>query len=435
MEKFLKPDKKVPKSGGNTEKTNFLFKPTGKWRYIIGGGAILGLFGILFLFKGNGETTKVEIKSGLSPTQLETQLKQHLEPIYEGQKQTVETLTKVSENLKELSATLKQIAEEMKKPQSEQLKEVSTNKTKIQKENQQNLIEQIGEIPKQVIKIGGVSAIEGGKQKEKEIEPIGHISTVKIVQGRYGEEKIIYPEGYNPKKQGRGEGEGQQQTEQRKKPSVYIPAGSIVEAELLYGFIAPEKGQFPPVLLLLKRPVWTPNDWYIPLVRCAIITKAQYNISMGLAVLGGRGSTLSCVLPNGKVIEKSVNVAVGEEITKDKRKLAIIGLTGKEVWLTPKELAIIGGMAFSEGLSNAFQESLMEQSLTTSGNTLTAIKQRGLYALLGGIKESMNKYSEFWKKKLENKVPAIEVFPNKRVFVEFIQGVDLGISQEELNGE
>jgi len=430
MEKFLKGEGKGGDKRG--EQKDWNIKLSRKWGIAVGVGSVIALFGIFSLF-GKKNETKVEIKSGLSPTQLETQLKEHLEPIYEGQKETVEALSKVSQNLKEISQSLKELSKE--------LKEVKGKKTGGEQKQVQTIkqetspSEQINQIPKEVINAGNISPYYGQKpggeyiQKNFElINPIKHISTVKVVEGKYGEQKVIYPQGYSPKVKGRGEG-GQKK---EKKKVVYIPAGSIAEAELLYGFVAPEEGKFPPVLLLLKGAVWTPNDWYIPLQRCAIVTKAQYDISAGLAILGGKGSILSCVLPNGKVIQRSVNVAVGEEISKNGKYLAIMGLRGKEVWLTPRDLAIIGSMKFGEGLSNAFQQGLVEQSMTSAGTTITAIKQRGMYALLGGVKESMNAYSQFWLKKYAKKVPAIEVTPPKRVFVEFIEGVNLGVDEKEL---
>jgi hypothetical protein len=431
MEKFLKGgggDKE--KSGGKGQK-EWSIKLSRNWGIVVGVGTLIALYGIFSLF-GKKNETKVEIKSGLSPTQLETQLKEHLEPIYEGQKETVEALSKVSQNLKEISQSLKELSKELKEVKGAKTSEEKKQMETINREN--TAWEQKSQIPKEVINAGNISPYSekaGGENIQKNFElinPVKHISTVKVVEGKYGEQKVIYPQGYNPKVKGREEG-GQKK---EKKKVVYIPAGSIAEAELLYGFVAPEEGKFPPVLLILKRSVWTPNDWYIPLQRCAIVTKAQYDISAGLAILGGKGSILSCVLPNGKVVQKSVNVAVGEEISKNGRYLAIMGLRGKEVWLTPKDLAIIGSMKFGEGLSNAFQQGLVEQSMTSAGTTITAIKQRGMYALLGGVKESMNAYSQFWLKKYAKKVPAIEVTPPKRVFVEFIEGVNLDVDEKEL---
>ncbi len=105
------------------------------------------------------------------------------------------------------------------------------------------------------------------------------------------------------------------------------------------GFIAPSEGLLPPVLIVVERAVWTPHWWYIPLEGCVIVTKTQYNISMGKAVVGGKDAVLSCVLKNGKVIQKTVNVAVGENYSLGGKVFTEVGLTGKEVWLTAKDLA------------------------------------------------------------------------------------------------
>jgi len=433
MEKFLKQTQKGPQKG---KEGGFFEQLKQKKGLVVGLGAVGILGGILFFFRGENQPN-IEIKSGLSPTQLETQLKEHMKPIYEGQKEVVKGLSAIEQQLKEVSQNLKLVANELKNLKN-QNKTTETVQVKNEKKQGEKTKEEEFNIPQTVLKVAGIGEIpKGGETKQTGMEvinPIGHLTTVRVVEGKYGEQKIVYPPGYTPPTVGKAKGGEEGKGKEKPKPSVYIPAGSIVEANLLFGFVAPESGQFPPVVLLLEKPVWTPNDWYIPLQRCAIITKAQYNISMGLAVLGGRGSILSCVLPDGRVVQKSVNVAVGEEITKDGRYLAIMGLRGKEVWLTAKDLAILGSMSFGEGMANALQEGLTQQSLTASGNTLTVIKQRGLYALLGGVKTSMNKFSEFWKKKYDKKVPAIEVFPPKRAFVLFVQGVDLGITEEELNG-
>ncbi len=79
-------------------------------------------------------------------------------------------------------------------------------------------------------------------------------------------------------------------------------------------------------------------------------------------------------------------------------------------------------------MATAFQQALVEQSLTPQENTLTVIRNRALYSVLGGVRESFN---SFWLKKYDKKVPAIEVGP-KRVFVLFVNDVNLGVEENEL---
>lgn len=182
MEKLLKQNKKTPKT---EEKGNFFEEIKKKKGVVVGLGTIGVLGALLFLFK-RGETTNVEIKSGISPTQLETQLKEHLEPIYEGQKKVVKGLSGIEQQLKEVSQTLKLVANELRNIQNQ------TATAKVGKQKKGSTPEETAKnwgIPKSVLKVSGIGEIPKGKGKtevQKGIEvinPIGHLSTVKVGEG------------------------------------------------------------------------------------------------------------------------------------------------------------------------------------------------------------------------------------------------------------
>jgi hypothetical protein len=243
------------------------------------------------------------------------------------------------------------------------------------------------------------------------------------------EPKMVFMEMPVPKQQSNGFGTNGLTEKKSQKKSVYIPAGSIVAGELMYGFTAPESGVLPPVVIKITKPIWTANNWYMPFQECLIVTKAQYNISENLAQVGGEGSTLSCVLPNGKVIEAPVDVAIGEDLTASNGhyEVATIGLRGKEKWLTGKELATLSAMYGLQGFAGALQNLQTNQEMTTSGTVITTLKNSAEYSIAGGVGQGINAFLQFWLKQYNNKVPAIQV-PPKKVFIVFVQGAKLDMN-------
>jgi len=244
--------------------------------------------------------------------------------------------------------------------------------------------------------------------------------------------KMVFMEMPIPRRHNNGYGYGSSGLTEKKsqhKKSVYIPAGSIVAGELMYGFTAPESGVLPPVVIKITKPIWTANNWYMPFQECLIVTKAQYNISENLAQVGGRGSTFTCVLPNGHVIETSVDVAIGEDLsTRDGHyEVTTIGLRGKEKWLTGKQLAEIAAMYGLQGFANSLQNLQTNQDITSTGNVVTTIKNGFAYSVAGGVGQAMNGFLQFWLKQYNDKVPAIQV-PPKKVFIVFVQGAKLDMS-------
>ena len=400
VRKFLQEGEEN-KEKRNSELWQKLFKePKG---LIIGG--TLAVISAFLIFSLRGGETKLEISQGISPNQVETALRESVKPVLESQRSLAERISQTNENLKVLIKEVKGLVKTIKEERNK----------KIEPAKERTLE------PPPVVDLGGLKVPRN--ETEFRIELIGHKSNVRFVTTVSGKTEMVTPEGLKSQTE-----EG---VKKKSGKTVYIPAGSVVEGRLLTGFVAPSSGLFPPVLIVLTGQIWTPNWWYIPLQGCVIVTKAQYNISMGKAVVGGRDAILSCVLKDGKVIQKTVNVAIGESYPYKGKAFTEIGLSGKEIWLTAEDLAQIALLTSGEGMANTFQQASVEQSLTPQGNTLTVIKNRALYAVLGGVRESFNRFSSFWLKKYDKKVPAIKVEP-KRVFVLFVNGVNLGVEGDEL---
>ena len=395
MEKLIK--------GSNEENKKQKRKFDSKIAYAVI-GLIVVLLGIVAFFVKGG--TEIQVKTGVAPTEVQTSLTKTVEPIYEQQEKIVKEQEELKNDISNLVESINKLSKAVEKTVSEKQTAKRYVKPKIKEEFS---------IPSSVIKGESIQI----KQEEKPL--MIHKSILQDSGFTEKSRRII--KNADIKYTGLNQSE-----KKRKKPTVYIPAGSIVFGKLMYGFTAPEKGVLPPVIISLEKAVNTSNNFYIPLQKCRITTKAQYNISQSLAVLGGKGSVLSCVLKNGKVLEVKTNVAVGEEL---KDGLVSIGLTGKEKWLTGKELATLGAITTGVGISEAYQQANTISSMSPQGNLVLSVKNSFGYGLAGGVNEAMNKFAEFWFKKFDKKYPAIQVLP-KPVFVTFIQGVDLGIEEKEL---
>ncbi len=406
MEKIIKQSKEEEKK--KKGKKPFL---SNKKSILIGVGVIIILL-VIFKFIA-GSKTSIQVQSGIKPKEVEKSVEEVVKPIYNQQKEIKEQQKRLLSSFKQLNETLKILNNNIKE-NKKSYRSVTKN---VKRQTRQNEEKALGIIPKEIISGNTQGTVMGTVIKEQEVEKeirLNHLANYEINKKR-GFVSQIQEQGKTKVK--------------KKKKTAYIPAGSVVEGRLLYGFVAPSKGMLPPVLVEFTKPIRTANDFYIPAQKCLITTSAQYNISQGLAILGGLKSKLSCVLKNGHIIEIPVNIAVGEE---KRNGLVQIGLTGKEQWLTAEDFAKISSMGTITGISSGMQQGLIQQSITPQGNIITAIKDRGLYAVLSGVNQGTSKFFDFWMKKYEAKVPAIVVEPKQKVFVVFVNGANLGISDKEL---
>ena len=397
MEKLIKGVKKEEE-----KKKGIDFNKPAIRNALIGIGIIAGLGAAVYFF--GGEKTEVKVSTGVGTKQVEEVVK----PIYQQIEETKRQQEELKGQVQALNETLKNLNETLKSMRSGEWK-VDSGEVRMESRKE----EETANLLTQMIKQNRIKKGEKLELPPPAIKPTMHHK--QIVQVKVEKPQLKMFERQIKKKE--------------KKPTVYIPAGSIVEGKLMYSFTAPEKGVLPPVLIELERSVRAPNDFFIPLQKCLIVTQARFDVSQEVALLGGRGSKLSCTLRNGKVVEIPVNVAVGEEI---KGQEVIMGLKGKVKYLTKKDLAEFMSVYSVSGFSEGMRESLVQQNTTVSGAVTTAIKDRGLYSILSGVNAGVQKFAEYWLRKYENKYPAIKVSNNKRIFVLFIDGADLKVEDKEL---
>ncbi len=90
----------------------------------------------------------------------------------------------------------------------------------------------------------------------------------------------------------------------KKKTTVAIPSGSYVKASLMTGVRSPE-GKLLPSLLVLEEAYTSPNSSGVDLSGCFALAKTQ--ASMSTERIEFQVYKLSCVSPDGKMIERKIN--------------------------------------------------------------------------------------------------------------------------------
>jgi len=214
---------------------------------------------------------------------------------------------------------------------------------------------------------------------------------------------------------------------------VYIPTGSVVEGETLHVIPAPvERGDLPlpPVLIKLTGDAYAANGFSVPLDDCFAVGKAQgdWNFIGGqeLARAEVEVDELVCVLGNGKVVEKKVKGFVIDEET------GLNGLTGKKFDVSGEQMLRYTAVNTLTGIFEGLADSARETINTKDGYTIEKITKPMKYALFSSLNKSWEKYAKFYEKRLSKINPVVLVPAHKKLQVVFLTGVDLGVTDKEL---
>jgi outer membrane biosynthesis protein TonB len=415
-------------------------------KILVGGGIIGGLFLVVLLGKvfSGGET--VQIQQGVGTKEVKTIVEESTKPLAEKlqeqeeiNKQLLDLLKKQQENGGQKSEKSEGKKEEKKESPSP-LESLFPTPAPTQQPQplpspqptsmpapmpSPSLSETEKEPPKPKLNHKSLGTSKDDKGSNSSTGDSGNGASGKDIAGNDSSPMYLFPPDENNQVASQSNANN---PNVKKKKSVYIPAGSMSYGTLMYSFTAPAEGMFPPVVIEISKSAVTANHWKVPIEKCFLLVKAQYDLSTERALLGGDGSILSCVLRNGYVVEKRVNVAIGEEVNGNVQ----MGLSGTEKWLTGEDFAKIGTLSTVQGIAAGLQQSLMTQSMTAYGSTVSSIRNRGEYAVLNGINNSFEKFYEFWMKKYDKKVPAIQVSAPRSVFITFVSGVNLDVSDKDL---
>lgn len=345
---------------------------------------VLGVIGIGFLFLFLSRNTEIVVHSDV-----------------EAQKRVLEDVLKTQQKLnEELIKEIRSLKEELKKARQENIKQQKKKREELKPK------EELGTLLKE-------------KPKRKRYEFIVEPPPSQAVPIKPSLNESENPE-LNLKKRNE---EIKTVSQARHKKTVYIPLGSVVKGKILHSFPAPVGGKkFPAVLIELDGDAKLPNGYRFPLKGCVVIAVAEGTWVGERAKL--QAKKLSCMLPNGKVIEKDVNGFIVS--AKD----GIEGVKGKFLQVNRKQiLTYLGGTAVS-GFFSALQNAQVDKFSGYFGTT-TNIKDEFLYALYGSLAQTWNEFARWYLEQAKEIVPIVFVKAGEPVFITFLDGVNLGVSVDE----
>jgi len=207
------------------------------------------------------------------------------------------------------------------------------------------------------------------------------------------------------------------------KKKVFLPAGTVVKGRILNAFPAPVGGKkFPAVLIRLEGDGKLPNKVRFPLRDCVVLALAEGTWALERAKL--QAKKLSCVLKNGKVIERNVNgfIVSAED--------GIEGVKGKFLQINRKQILTYLGATTLSGFFSALQYA-QTQRYTTVWGTTRDVDDEFLYALYGSMAQTWNEFAKWYLEQAKEVVPVVFVPAGKPVFITFLEGFSLGVSVDE----
>lgn len=199
--------------------------------------------------------------------------------------------------------------------------------------------------------------------------------------------------------------------------AVHIPAGSFGEATLLTGVYAPVTGEPLPVLLRLDSLLVGPNRSRVPIRGAFLVGKAAGDANTSRAVV--QISSVSCVLEDGRTVEKSAN---GYVVDAD----GIQGLAGQYVWNADQiaGLSVLSGAA--QGASNALATAQTTTFAGPLGVSREVTKDAAKFTGYNAASSAFAGIAKILEDRLKEFVPAVFVSnASRQVTVVFIEGVTL----------
>ena len=269
------------------------------------------------------------------------------------------------------------------------------------------------------------------QEMEEESEPAGELRVIGAEEAEGREEK---QEGATEKKiskknasyggvSARDMLEGEKANAEKE---VFIPSGSIIQGVLLTGLDAPtgrkSSGNPVPALVRIKHDAILPNRVVQDVKECFLIVSGYGSLSTERANL--RSERLSCVRPDGGVIETSLD---GWVIGEDGKA----GLRGRLVSKQGRVIAnsIIAGVL--SGLAGSYQPQKVATLNITPGATVeyqypTLDGMLG-NAGLGGANRALERVAEYYLEMADEMFPIIEIDAGRKVTVVMVRGAKLKI--------
>jgi len=203
----------------------------------------------------------------------------------------------------------------------------------------------------------------------------------------------------------------------------FIPAGSFAKGILLSGLDAPTGGLAKtnpqPVLLELQTPGTLPNRFRSRIKRCFVTAAGYGDLGSERAYL--RLETLSCVMRDGGVLEKTISGYVAGEDGKAGMRGRVVSKQGQMIGR-----ALIAGIA--GGIGDGLAKSMTSLSTSALGTVATVNSEDiAKVGLASGFSNALEKIADWYIDRANEMYPVIEVDSARRVDVVLTKGLDLGL--------
>lgn len=210
--------------------------------------------------------------------------------------------------------------------------------------------------------------------------------------------------------------------------STWLPAGSIIQGVLLNGLDAPTSGASQknptPVLIRIKHNAILPSHANMDVKECFIIASGFGVMSTERAQM--RTETLSCVRPDGGVIEAKLD---GYIIGEDGK----VGMRGRLVSKQGSVIAQSLVSGFFSGIGAAMRpQQVPGLNLNPGGQVQTqqtdmgAMFESGAY---GGVSTSLNQISKFYLDIAKEMVPVVEIDAGRATTIVLVRGSNIKLSK------
>mgnify|MGYP006281378465 CR=1 FL=1 len=215
----------------------------------------------------------------------------------------------------------------------------------------------------------------------------------------------------------------------RPAPSMFLPAGTVVNGVLLTGLLAETSGGDPgPVLVRVSEFGFMPGDFDVDMESCFVILAARGNRSAERVEM--RAETLSCVVRGRRLDVREVY-----EAPLDATVYGSDGLLGVSARLVEKRGQLVRN-AFLSGLLSEIGRALGGSNSISIGlddDDQLALENVGRSAgrsVLAGTGRALEQLAEFYIREAEKMFPVLEVQGGREVSVMLTRSVALERVQE-----
>lgn len=203
-----------------------------------------------------------------------------------------------------------------------------------------------------------------------------------------------------------------------KNPDTYVPAGTHAESVVLGAADASAGVQSQanpsPTLIRIVADGTLPNGYKSHLKGCIATVAVVGDISSERGEM--RLERMSCVFPNGEIVEQVVD---GTVFGKDGKN----GVRGNPVWREKALLARAAAAGTLSGLGNALSQTYTTNSISPLGATQTVNPGNVFkYGAAQGVSNAMEKLAEYNIKRADQYHPVIQLTAGQTVDIVFLKG-------------